>query len=133
MTTFVDTSALFALVNDGDPTHDRALAWLEDIASEHDEPLLTHAYVVNETIALTHARLGTAAVRMLIDDVLPAFEIRFIGEDLHRDATIAYLAGLNRRVSFVDRTSFELMRSEGIRRAFTFDGDFADEGFEVVP
>ena len=133
MTTFVDTSAVFALVDAGDPTHDRALAWFEEASTNHDERFLTHAYVVNETIALTHARLGTAAVRMLIDDVLPAFEVRFVDEELHGRAIVAYLAGLNRRVSFVDRTSFELMRIEGIRRAFTFDDDFADEGFKVVP
>lgn len=133
MTTFIDTSALLALVNDDDPNHDRALAWFEDVTTHHDEEMLTHEYVVNETIALTHVRLGTSAVRMLIDDVLPAFEIRFVDEELHRLAIVAYLAGLNRRVSFVDRTSFELMRAEGIRRALTFDGDFAAEGFEVVP
>lgn len=133
MTTFIDTSALFALIDESDPTHDKALAWLEDVAANHDEPLLTHSYVVNEAIALVHARLGTSAVRMLIDDVFPAFEIRFVDEELHRRAIVAYLAGLSRRVSFVDRTSFELMRAERIRRAFTFDGDFDDEGFEVVP
>jgi predicted nucleic acid-binding protein len=133
MTTFVDSSAFYALIDEGDPMHERALAWLDDVATSQPEQLRTHSYVVTEAIALINARLGTAAVRMLIDDVLPACEVRFVDEDLHQRATIAYLASLNRRVSFVDRTSFELMRTERIDRAFAFDPDFRDEGFETVP
>jgi len=133
MTIFVDTTALFALVDEGDPEHDRALAWFEGVALDQDEPLLTHSYAVTETIALMHARLGGPAVRMLLDDVLPAFEVRFVDEELHGRAVTAFLAGLNRRVSFVDRKSCELMRSEGIRQACAFDGDFTDEGFATVP
>lgn len=134
MTTFVDTSALYALTDDDDPAHDTALAWLEDVSSATTpERLRAHGYVVVETIALIHARLGPAAVRTMIDDVLPACEIRFVDEDLHRRAIIAYLAGLGRRVSFVDRTSFEMMREERLERAFAFDPDFRREGFETVP
>lgn len=133
MTTFVDTSALFALIHEGDPSHAEALAWLEDASAAAPERLRTHNYVVVETIALTHARFGPTAVRMLIDDVLPACEVRFVDDDLHQRAVIAYLAGLSRRVSFVDRMSFAMMRAERIDRAFAFDPDFAREGFEQVP
>lgn len=133
MTTFVDSSALYALIDEADPAHENAMVWLEEISGADLEHLRTHNYVVTETIALTHARLGSAAVRMLIDDVLPACEVTFVDGDLHHRATIAYLAGLNRRVSFVDRTSFELMRAERIDQAFAFDPDFAREGFETVP
>lgn len=133
MTTFVDTSALYALIDEGDPAHAAAVTWLDDIADAAPERLRTHNYVVIETIALTHARLGAAAVRLLIDDVLPACEVRFVDDDLHDRAVIAYLAGLGRRVSFVDRMSFELMRAERIDRAFAFDPDFKREGFETTP
>ena len=133
MTTFVDTSALFTLLHEGDPSHAAALAWLEDASAAAPERLRTHNYVVVETIALTHARLGPSAVRMLIDDVLPACEVRFVDDDLHERAVIAYLAGLSRKVSFVDRMSFAMMRAERIDRAFAFDPDFAREGFEKGP
>jgi uncharacterized protein len=133
MTTFVDTSALFAAIDEGDPGHAAALAWLEEISAASPDRLRTHNYVVVETIALTHARLGPAAVRMLIDDVLPVCEVRFVDDDLHQRAVIAYLAGLSRRVSFVDRMSFAMMRAERIDRAFAFDPDFRREGFATVP
>lgn len=133
MTTLIDTSALFAILAEGDTKHDRAIEWLEEVSMNENESLIAHSYVVSEAIALVHARLGAPAVRVLIGDVLPACETRFVGKDLHERAVTAFLAGLGRKVSFVDRTSFELMRSEGIGRAFTFDHDFEREGFETVP
>ncbi len=133
MTTFVDSSALYALIDDADPAHEPAMVWLEEASGVEPERLRTHNYVVVETIALVHARLGSTAVRLLIDDVLPACEVAFVDGELHQRATIAFLAGLNRRVSFVDRASFELMRTERIDRAFAFDPDFRREGFDTVP
>jgi predicted nucleic acid-binding protein len=134
MTTFVDTSAWYALVAEDDPGHTPALAWLEAVSSA-DEPerLRTHAYVVVETIALAQARLGSAAVRMLFDDVLPVAEVRYPDAGLHERAVSAYLGGLGRRASLVDRASFEMMREERIDVAFTFDRDFRREGFATVP
>jgi predicted nucleic acid-binding protein len=133
MTTFVDTSAFFAVLSADDADNKRATRWLEQIADDEDETLLTHNYVVTESLALIHRRLGTDLVRIFIDHLLPVSEIRYVEPDLHERATVAYLSSLSRRSSFVDRTSFELMRSEGIRRAFTLDDDFADAGFETVP
>jgi predicted nucleic acid-binding protein len=131
--TFVDTSALIALLDDTDERFDRAIRWLEEAVTDRDEHLLTHNYVVTEAIAVVQRRFGADAVRALIDHLLPMCEIHFVTEPLHQRAVAAYLAGLDRRVSFVDRVSFELMRAERIPRAFAFDPDFAREGFETVP
>lgn len=131
MTTLVDTSALITLLDDADPRFDAAFRWLEDVV--FDERLVTHNYVVVEALAVTQRRLGAAAARALLEHLLPMCEVRFIDGPLHERATAAYLAGLDRGISFVDRVSFELMRAEGITRAFAFDPDFAREGFETVP
>lgn len=134
MRTFVDTSAFFALLADDDSRHEESLRWLDDVATgEKDEHLITHSYVVVESTSLIHARLGIAAVRAFLEHVLPVCEIRFVHPELHARATSAYLAALGRRPSFVDRVSFELMRGEGVERAFAFDRDFVREGFEAVP
>jgi uncharacterized protein len=133
MTTFVDTSAFFALLAGDDAESDRASRWLDEIASRDDERLITHNYVVVESIALIHRRLGTDLVRTFLDNLLPVCEVRFVDEGIHARAVVAYLAGISRRSAFVDRTSFELMRAERIDRAFAFDPDFGREGFEVVP
>ncbi|MFN8232573.1 MAG: VapC toxin family PIN domain ribonuclease [Actinomycetota bacterium] len=89
--------------------------------------------MVVETIALAQTRLGPGAVRTLLEDVLPVVEVRYPDAGLHERAVSAYLGGLGRRASFVDRTSFEMMRDERIDVAFTFDRDFRREGFTTVP
>lgn len=133
MTTFVDTSAFYALLTPEDDRHEPAAAWFEAIAREQDESLLTHSYVVVETISLVHHRQGGAMARLFIESLLPVCEVLSIDEDLHARATVAFLAAPGRRPSFVDRVSFEVMRSRGVRRAFAFDPDFVRAGFETVP
>ena len=133
MTTFVDTSAFYALLTQEDARHEVAATWLDTTARDRNETLLTHSYVLLETISLVHHRQGAAMARLFIENLLPVCEIVFVDEDLHARATIAFLAALGRRPSFVDRVSFELMRSRDIRRAFAFDPAFARGGFETVP
>lgn len=131
MIEFVDTSAFFALLDADDHQRDRAHAHLQEVEGEVD--LLTHEYVVVETMALVQRRLGLGALRRFVDDLLPLVEIAWVDEDLHREAREALLAAGRRTVSLADWTSFLLMRRHGVRRAFTFDPDFGVEGFEVVP
>jgi predicted nucleic acid-binding protein len=133
VTTFVDTSAFQAVLSETDSGHDRALRWLERTTAEEDEDLVTTNYVVVETSALMHARLGGVAVRAFVDDLLPVCSVQYVDATLHARSVSAYLASLSRRSSLVDRVSFELMREMKIRRAFTFHRDFAREGFETVP
>jgi predicted nucleic acid-binding protein len=128
----VDTAALYALIDAADPNHRRATAALQELRVS-DESLLTHEYVVVETTALLQRRLGLEAVRRLVDDLLPLVEIAWVDEPTHVEAREALLAGGRRAVSLVDWVSFLVMRRHGVRRAFTFDDDFAVEGFEVLP
>jgi uncharacterized protein len=128
----VDTAAFYALIDDRDPNHGRAISVISDLV-EADETLLTHEYVVVETTALVQRRLGLGALRRFVDDLLPLVEIAWVDQDLHREAREALLAAGRRTVSLVDWTSFLVMRRHGVRRAFTFDPDFGAEGFEVVP
>ena len=131
MRTFVDTSALYALLDEDDRNHRDAAAWLA--TADPGDVLVTHTYVVVETAALVQRRLGAAAVRTLFDAFIPAMSITYVDEVLHGRAVAAFLAGLRRHVSFVDWVSFQLMRDAGLDRAFAFDADFAREGFAIVP
>lgn len=131
MSVFVDTSALYALLDRDDENHPAAAEAFSALLDR--EALLTHGYVVVETTALVQRRLGMEAVRALVDDVLPAFELVFVDEPLHQAAVAALLASGARDVSLVDWTSFELMRWLGVGKAFAFDEDFARQGFDVLP
>lgn len=79
------------------------------------------------------ARLGLDAVRGLSDDLLPAVRTVWTTEEDHRGAVQALLAAGRRELSLVDCTSFLVMRRLGLKSAFTFDDDFVDQGFEVLP
>ncbi len=96
------------------------------------ELLLTHNYVVVETIALVERRLGRAGVDKLLDEILPVVETTWIDRDTHVSVVSAYRRA-SARASFVDHTSFEFMRLQELRTAFAFDVDFRTAGFELVP
>jgi predicted nucleic acid-binding protein len=125
---FVDTSAWAALMAARDANHDAARTLFARYA---DEPFVTTNHVRGETWTFLNRREGhDAAVRFLdLADASPRLEIMFVDVDLEGDA----LAWLRRRdereYSFVDATSFALMRRRAISEAFTFDGDFAAAGF----
>ena len=132
MTAFVDTSALYALLDrDQDEHGDAAKAWRELVGES--VPLLTTNYVLLETTALVQRRLGMKALRAFHDELVPVLEIQWVEEELHRTALAALLAGERRGVSLVDHTSFEVMRRGQIRRAFALDRDFARQGFDMLP
>lgn len=132
MTVFVDTSALFALLDADQTGHsDAAAVW--STLLEDDVPLITTNYVLLETIALSQHRLGMDAVREVRYTFEPLLQVVWIDEEVHATALAALLASRRRRVSLVDRSSFEIMHRRGIMRAFALDTDFAEEGFEVIP
>ncbi|HUF85156.1 MAG TPA: PIN domain-containing protein [Acidimicrobiia bacterium] len=133
MRTFVDTSALYALVDEQDQNHEGAVGWFTGPGSASSEVLLTHSYVVVETTALVSRRLGRDPVRLFLEALVPATSVLYVDETLHRFAVTAYLAAGGRRASLVDAVSFEMMRDQQIDRAFAFDRDFAGEGFTLVP
>lgn len=132
MTVFVDTSALYALVDAQDPRHAVAAGMLRRLQDETGG-LVSHEYVIVETIALVQRRLGLVAVASLVDDLLPLVEAEWVDPDLHRAAREALLAGGQRGISLVDWTSFLVMRRRGIETAFAFDDDFVAQGFRTLP
>ena len=131
MTVFVDTSALYALMDRDDRNHKAARdKWIKLL--EAGEVLLTTSYVVVETTALVQHRLGLDAVRTLLDDILGVVEIRFVEADLHKAAVASLLSARQRGLSLVDCASFQAMRDLDIGIAFTFDRHFRQQGFRLA-
>ena len=129
--TFVDSSALYAVIDDRDPNHAAAGETLRFLIDA--ERLITHNYVLVESLALLQRRLGAEAARALFDGLLPVLEVEWVDRDLHHLAATAAMATGSRRASLVDWASFGLMRARGIVRAFAFDRDFAAQGFTLIP
>ncbi len=132
MTVFVDTSALYAVLDRDDDFHSAAReVWIRLLSG--GESLVTSNYVVLECFALVQNRLGMDALGVFSDDVLPAMSVLWTAEEDHSSAAQAVLAAGRRDLSLVDCSSFILMRQAGIRTAFAFDKHFAEQGFEILP
>jgi predicted nucleic acid-binding protein len=129
--TFVDTSAIYALLDRDDQNHAMARArWIGLLDS--GQSLFTTNYVVVEICALAQHRLGLNAVRAVQEEILPAMQVNWIGEQTHTLAMTALLAARRRKLSLVDCASFAAMRQAGVRSAFAFDQHFAEEGFSFL-
>ena len=128
--TFVDTSALLAFLDRDATRHEDVIASLAGVFRERRA--VTHNYVLIETEALAHRRLGAGVARRLLEDVVPVLEIVCVDAELHAAAVTAHLRALRRRSSLIDQVSFELMRRRDISVALALDRDFAREGFELL-
>ena len=110
------------------PTTTYAVAFWTD---PDDEDLVTHAYVVVESVALVRARLGAAAVIALLDDLLPAIRVEMVDRPLH-EASLADFRQIGGGTSLVDRVTLAFAARHGIGRAFAFDADLATAGLSPV-
>ncbi len=129
---FVDTSALYAVFDCRDAGHaGAARAWEE--LSNSDVPLFVSSYVLVETTALLQSRLGVRAVDALHTHIVPWLLVTWVDGPLHAQGAAGLLAAGRRDLSLVDCTSFALMRELGLRRVFSLDAHFRDQGFDVEP
>ncbi|HVT47253.1 MAG TPA: PIN domain-containing protein [Vicinamibacterales bacterium] len=129
---FVDTSALYAVLDRDDENHAAAKhTWSDVLGTE--APLLVTNYILVETTALVQHRLGLEAVRVLCADILPALETHWVTDADHAHAQNALLAADRHKLSLVDCSSFHVMRGRGVRKAFAFDPHFREQGFDLLP
>ena len=127
---FVDTSALIALLDRADPRHEAVRSTFLDLA---DRELVTHGYVVAETLAVARRRFGVGGVIALLDDLLPVLAMLPVEPSLHASAQARYRASLPSGTSFVDHVSFGVMTQEAIDTLFALDADFVAAGVDVIP
>jgi predicted nucleic acid-binding protein len=127
---FVDSSALLALLDRADPRHQ---ATRDAFAGLSDDELVTHGYVVAETVAVARRRFGVEGVIALLDDLLPVITILPVERALHAAAQTRYRESLPSGTSFVDQVSFTVIEHEAIEVAFALDLDFEAVGISVIP
>jgi predicted nucleic acid-binding protein len=125
---FVDTSFWVGLYNARDRHHPEAATLLDQQAGR---PLLTSDQVRGETWTYLRRKAGHRAAVSFLDvlEASPRVSVEaVIAAD--QDHALAWLRQHDEReYSFVDATSFALMRRRRLRDAFAFDGDFAAAGF----
>ena len=126
---FVDTSALYAIIDRADANHPAARAAFERLRKVRAEPVITN-FIVAEGHALLLARLGPQLARKWIARIAWHIE-RVTVED--EAAAIEIVCGhTDKTYSYTDATSFAVMKRLHIGRAVAFDRHFTQFGFEVV-
>lgn len=126
---FLDTSAIYALADQGDPNHAQAREIFRQ-ALESGEAILTQSYVLVEAAALLQHRLGLTSAALFLRDA-EAFEVHWVTADDHHAGVALLEERGQRQLSLVDCVSFLLMRRRGVRQALAFDEDFRREGFSL--
>jgi predicted nucleic acid-binding protein len=127
---FADTSALVALVDVEHERHEATRRWLSDTSS--DLRIVTTNYVLSELFAVLDRRKGREAVRGFRIAVQPVLGLHWLTPKEH-ELALDFHINASRRSSFVDQTSFLVMRDAEIETAFALDEDFVLAGFAVVP
>lgn len=125
---FVDTSFWAALTASDDALHHNAV----ELFTRHEsERLVTSNHVRGETWTLLRRRRGFRSAVSFLGGLERTTRLRleFVSRESEEEALRWLRQHDEREYSFVDATSFVLMRSLRIREAFAFDGDFGAAGF----
>ncbi len=132
---FVDTSAWFALLYEKAAERPEATAAFAEIAGGRFGTPVTSDYILDETFTLLRQRASLAHVDRLAELLRQSPSVRRlrIGESTFEESLKLLRSRPDQRWSFTDCTSFVLMRETRIPRAFTWDPNFVEAGFEVLP
>ena len=132
MSILVDTSAFLAILNKEDINNARATELLASFVEDGEELFCTN-YILVESYALIQRRLGMEAIRDFQKEVLPSIKIVWLGLEEHKHIVARLISDNRRNLSFVDCSSFETLERLGIKRVFTFDRHFREQGFDIIP
>jgi predicted nucleic acid-binding protein len=124
---FVDTSFWVALLSE----EDRHYAAAQRLIGRAPGPLLTSNYVVGETWTWIRRRFGheraVACIRAI--RAVPTLTIAHVDPEEEQAAWRWLNRRDEREYSFIDATSFAVMRRRRMREVLAFDGDFTAAGF----
>jgi len=127
-----DTSALVALVVQTERSHREAVEFVK--RNPHARFVITEL-ILGELVTRVRVLRGAGKAVEVADDLMGStrHEMVFVDLELIRGALARMAQFSDKRLSLTDCVSFELMERLGLTSAFTFDRDFLDCGFRMVP
>lgn len=133
----VDTSAWDAIADGGDPNHEVALLFRDDIAEQCR--LVVTNYILDELYTLLLMNIGYQRavdfkrnLDVLIEEGI--LEIVWVSKEIATEAWIVFEQfNVDKQWSFTDCVSYVVMKQRGITEVFAFDDDFAQMGFVRQP
>jgi predicted nucleic acid-binding protein len=128
----VDTSALLALVLRDDRNHKVAVAFVQ--THPHARFVLSEL-ILAEVATRIRARAGAAKAVAVARGLLDShrYELLFADSELLDEALARMDRFADKRLSLADCSSFALMDQLALESAFTFDVDFRNCGYQMVP
>jgi uncharacterized protein len=130
---FIDTAAWYAFIDVDDADHLRSDRCFRRLTRQ-GQPLATSNHVVSETYTLCRRRLGARLAREFLRrlHISGATQRIFVQEAWEQEAEALLVQYEDQDFSYVDATSFVVMRRTGLREAFIFDHHFQILGFNVI-
>lgn len=130
---FVDTSGWVALFVGNDRNHKKAVSIFEQI-KRLKMSVYTSDYVIDETITTimargNHGQSVVAGEALFNSDII---KLVHVAPDYLSDTWRHYKKYSDKKFSFTDVSSFSIMKSLGIRKAFSFDREFVQAGIELM-
>ncbi len=126
---FLDTSAIYAMADQADPRHEVARTRFGKLIAAGEE-ILTHNYILVESMALLQSRLGLPTALKLARDA-GVFLVEWVDQVTHEEAVRQLARRGSRQASLVDQVSFLIMRRRGVQVAMAFDQDFVKAGYRI--
>lgn len=132
MKLLADTSALLALVLNEDSHHDEAAQFIQ--GSRRARFVMTEL-ILSEVVTRIRARADAARAVAFADDALRSrrYDVVFVDAELLHGALGQMARFADKRLSLTDCASFEVIARLGLEAAFSFDRDFRDCGFRMLP
>lgn len=132
MKLLADTSALLALFLSDDRNHEAAAHFVRRSPATG---FLTTELIVTELATRLRARIGAERAVGVVREVMRSgrYELLFVDEKLLSGAVDRMAQFADKRLSLTDCASFELIDRLGLDGALTFDTDFRDCGFRMLP
>ncbi len=131
---FIDTAAFIALANAADQYHQEAVACLATLRATR-APLVTTNFILDEVYTRLQRRGGLKIAITFGEKIQASRQIRIhtVEKSLEKLAWEIFRHDTGHAFSYTDCTSFAFMRRRKICKSFTFDRDFVNFGWTVVP
>jgi predicted nucleic acid-binding protein len=132
---FFDTGAWIALSVPGDRNAAQAKRLYNEVARRVHGAIVTTDFVLDETATFVRMATDAETAARLLHGILerPSGTLIWVDSGHFRAALEMLERHQDRRWSFTDCTSFVIMRELGITKAFSFDRNFEEAGFERLP
>ena len=131
---FLDTSYLLALELTRDQNHEAATHHWQSIVPSRPS-FVTTSYVFDEVVTYFNSRGQHEKAVQVGNSLLlsPSVEFVHVDQSLFHEGWEHFQQHRNKDYSLTDCISFIIMKQLSIHIGFTFDGHFAQAGFEKAP